>query len=106
MLRGLVRPFHKEVPSITAYSSNGRNTTINIRGLGTGVAGSAQPVSTPVSASTSTTCITVGSANLWSQNLSDQLYFLSKTVNEQTGRLTGLLGDPRTFGDTFRYFFD
>jgi|GEM_PF-6833500 len=56
MLRGLVRPFHKEVPSITAYSSKGRNTTINIRGLGTGVAGSAQPVSTPVSASTSTTC--------------------------------------------------
>ena len=42
----------------------------------------------------------------WSQNLLDELYFLSKTVNEQTGRLTGLLGDPRTFGGTFRYFFD
>jgi iron complex outermembrane receptor protein len=45
-------------------------------------------------------------AYIWSQNLLDQLYFLSKTVNEQTGRLTGLLGDPRTFGGTFKYFFD
>lgn len=42
----------------------------------------------------------------WSQNLLDELYYLSKMVNEQTGRLTGLLGDPRTFGGTFRYFFD
>jgi iron complex outermembrane receptor protein len=45
-------------------------------------------------------------AHIWSQNLLDELYFVSKAVNEQTGRLTGLLGDPRTFGATFRYYFD
>jgi len=45
-------------------------------------------------------------AHIWSQNLLDELYYLSKTINEQTGRLTGLLGDPRTFGATFRYYFD
>lgn len=31
--------FSKETPSITTYSSNMRNTTVNIRGLGTGIAG-------------------------------------------------------------------
>jgi iron complex outermembrane receptor protein len=35
-----LQSFHKEVPSITSYSSNARNTTINIRGLGTGTAAS------------------------------------------------------------------
>lgn len=44
--------------------------------------------------------------NIWSQNLLDELVFLSKAVNEQTGRLSGLVGDPRTFGATFRYYFD
>lgn len=45
-------------------------------------------------------------ALIWSQNLLDSLYFLTKTLDEQTGRLSGLLGDPRTFGATVRYYFD
>ena len=44
-------------------------------------------------------------ANVWSINLLDSLYYFSRTVNEQTGLATGLLGDPRTFGGTFRYYF-
>lgn len=35
-----LQSFHREVPSVTSYSTNPRNTTINIRGLGTNVAGS------------------------------------------------------------------
>jgi len=31
-----LQAFHKEIPSITSFSGNARNTTINIRGLGTG----------------------------------------------------------------------
>jgi len=45
-------------------------------------------------------------ANIWSQNLFNELYFLSKSVDEQTGRYSGLLGDPRTFGATARYYFN
>jgi len=43
---------------------------------------------------------------VWSQNLFDSLYFLQKSIDEQTGLVTGLLGDPRTFGGTVRYYFD
>jgi len=45
-------------------------------------------------------------AVIWSRNLLDSLYFLSKGVDEQTGIHSGLLGDPRTFGGTVRYYFD
>jgi iron complex outermembrane receptor protein len=46
-------------------------------------------------------------ALIWSQNLLDSLYFLAKSIqDEQNGRQTGLLGDPRTFGGNFRYYFD
>jgi hypothetical protein len=41
-----------------------------------------------------------------SQNLLDADYYFLKSVDEQTGLHSGLLGDPRTFGATFRYFFD
>jgi len=45
-------------------------------------------------------------ALVWSQNLLDSLYFLQKSIDEQTGLVSGLLGDPRTFGGTLRYYFD
>jgi iron complex outermembrane receptor protein len=45
-------------------------------------------------------------ALVWSQNLFDSLYFLQKSIDEQTGLVSGLLGDPRTFGGTLRYYFD
>jgi iron complex outermembrane recepter protein len=44
-------------------------------------------------------------AQLWSQNLFNKLYFLSRAADEQTGRYGGLLGDPRTYGGTLRYYF-
>ncbi|MET0390121.1 MAG: TonB-dependent receptor [Polyangiales bacterium] len=45
-------------------------------------------------------------ALLWSQNLLNRVYFWSKELDEQTGLQRGLLGDPRTYGATFRYYFN
>jgi len=44
-------------------------------------------------------------AQIWSTNLLDSLYWLSKTIDTETGRITGQLGEPRMYGATFRYNF-
>lgn len=44
-------------------------------------------------------------ASIWGRNIFNELTYFSKGIADVGGRLSGLLGDPRTWGATARYRF-
>jgi iron complex outermembrane receptor protein len=42
---------------------------------------------------------------VWGRNIFDKLYYNTSSVNDTGGVITGILGDPRTYGATFRHKF-
>jgi iron complex outermembrane receptor protein len=45
-------------------------------------------------------------AQVWSTNLLDSTYWLTRSINTEDARLLGQLGDPRFFGATVRYYLN